>query len=99
MRLVDFLANNAMALLVTGYPLTDAAATDATTSVATAFPVTKAVTTSLYTALGAVLTIVLREASDDRLSSDPVRASAVIGLLASLMVGVVIHIQYFKLNH
>jgi hypothetical protein len=43
--------------------------------------------TTLFTAMGAVITIALREASDDRPASDPVRASALVGILAALLVG------------
>lgn len=40
----------------------------------------------LWHAVGAVATIALREASDDSAAADPVRASAVVGLLASLLL-------------
>jgi len=44
------------------------------------------VTMVLYHALGAFLTIFLRESSDDSGAADPVRASSVIGLLGALFV-------------
>ncbi len=40
-----------------------------------------------FTALGAVATIALREASDANAAADPVRASAVVGLVGALLVG------------
>jgi len=40
----------------------------------------------LWHAAGAVATIALREASDDSAGADPVRASAVVGLLAALLL-------------
>ena len=76
---VAFLANNALALLRGNAFYTKSAAAKVS-SIAL-------MSTSLFTGLGAVLTIALREASDDTPASDPVRASAVVGLLAALLVG------------
>ncbi len=44
------------------------------------------VTMALWHAVGSVATIVLREASDDSAAADPVRASAVIGLIGALVL-------------
>ncbi len=41
---------------------------------------------ALWHAVGSVATIVLREASDDSAAADPVRASAVIGLIGALVL-------------
>ena len=76
---VAFLANNALALLRGNAIYTSSAAAKVSS--------TTLMSTSLFTGLGAVLTIALREASDDTPASDPVRASAVIGLMAALLVG------------
>jgi len=42
----------------------------------------------VFGAIGSVATIALREASDDNAAADPVRASALVGLLASMLVGI-----------
>ncbi len=44
------------------------------------------VSMALWHAVGSVATIVLREASDDSAAADPVRASAVIGLIGALVL-------------
>lgn len=73
---VAFIANNALALLRGNDIYSKGAVAPVSLSAL--------VSTSLYTGLGSVSTIVLREASP---VSDPVRASAVVGLLAALLAG------------
>jgi hypothetical protein len=52
------------------------------------FASSKVISMMGWHAIGSVATIALRKASDDSAAADPVRAAAVVGLLASLLVGI-----------